>query len=260
MPTKTKVHCSFYGLLNTNSDKHNCVLINSDVIVYKIYLPDYVSIIDDLSSFLDLKEIDRSKKYYKEIDKNRFIICRSLLKFVLSIHTKSDIKQIKLDYQKNKKPYLSSHPSVFFNVTHSEYYGLIAIANRAIGIDIEHIDKPYDVVNSLEHIYNDKEISLIQNAIDKNYTFHSIWTRKEAFVKALGKGIDDDFSKVPSIDGLHILDSSITKSKKNWKIQGFEITDNYIGAVAYEEKETCSEKIFIYALPNKINDLFELLS
>ncbi|WP_111307978.1 4'-phosphopantetheinyl transferase family protein [Confluentibacter sediminis] len=253
---KTNIFCNYYGkLIASDLLKSSINHKGSEIIIYKIYLPDFLNILNELFCFLDPKEIDRSNKFYKEIDKNRFIICRGLLKLILSIHTEIDIHKIKLDYHTNKKPYLSIHPSTFFNISHSGDFALISIANRSIGIDIEQITENYDLVNSLLHIYSDKETSFIQNATNKNHAFYSLWTRKEAFVKALGKGIDDDFSKFPSLNGAHVIDSSLTGSEKSWQIHGFEIDDNYIGAVAYEVKVPNPEKILVFTLPNKIKDL-----
>lgn len=257
---KSELNCGYYGKLVEYDLLKPFPNENSGIIIYKIHIPEFINILDELLSFLDLKEIDRAAKFYKEKDKYRFVICRSLLKFILSLHAKVDIKQIKIDYQTpNKKPYLSSHPSFFFNVTHSHDVGLIAVANRPIGIDIEHIDGNYEFMNLLEHFCNEKEMSFIKNATNKEQAFYSIWTRKESFVKALGTGINNDFSKMPSIDGLHFVDSSLVGGKiKNWQIQGFDLTDEYIGALAYETKETYSQKITIYTLPNKIDELIGL--
>lgn len=231
----------------------------NDPIVYIFFLPDYLEIESYLYTFLDSKETERANKYYRKKDKSRFIICRSLLKLLLSIHTKITLSDIKIDYFKNKKPYLSSNPSVYFNVSHSEEFGLITISNHPVGIDIEFINLDYKLMNTLEYIFNKEEISYINNAQDKTLAFYSLWTRKEAFVKALGKGIDDDFSKVPSLDGTHTLDISIFKNNKNWKIQGFELNKKYIGAIAYNENPPFSNELSVYSLPKNSNDLLALL-
>ena len=252
---KTTVTCGFKGLLKSNLYKNDTHLNNSDITIYKIFLPDYFDILNELYLFLNTKEKDRANKYYKEKDKNRFIICRALLKFVLSIYTKIDVKQIKLDYNTNKKPYLASHPTLFFNISHSNDYGLITIANRPIGIDVEYIEENNDLIHSLKHIYSEKEIVFIENAFDKKQAFYSLWTRKEAFAKGIGTGIDEDFSKIPSIDGSHILDVSLLNNTKNWNIDGFKIEDDYIAAIAYEIQQADAEKISISSLPIKIKEL-----
>lgn len=255
---KITVKCDFTNLLKPSVFNKSFKLKNSEIVIYKIHIPDYISLIHDLSLLLNEKEIIRAEKYYKVKDRNRFIICRSLLKLILANYTKLNISQIQLDYNTNKKPYLAYDPSLFFNVTHSEDYGLIAISNKSVGIDIECINKDDDFINSLLNIFNEKEHSFIKNAFDKKNAFMSLWTRKEAFVKATGKGIDDDFSKIPCIDGLHILDESIIKNKKNWETYGFEINSNYVGAISYEKKSPDFTKILMHTLPNTLESLMVL--
>ncbi|GAA4819490.1 4'-phosphopantetheinyl transferase family protein [Litoribaculum gwangyangense] len=254
-----KINCSSYGELKPNSIYNDLNLNHSDIFIYQIYLPDYFDIVDALISLLNFEEITRVNRYYHETDKNRFIICRSILKYLLSKHTRLDIQDIEIDYQANKKPHLSSHPSTFFNISHSENYAFIAIANRPIGIDIEYINKNFNFTPLLQDIFSDIEISFIKNSQDKRQSFYSLWTRKEAFVKALGKGIDDDFLKIPSLDGLHHLNTSDMARNKNWNIHGFEITDHYIGALAYEETPSLATSFSVISLSNELSDLIELL-
>lgn len=252
MPINTFINCSFY---QETKEETLTSFRDSDITLIKIFLPEYEDIVEDLSLFLDSQEIDRAKRYYKKKDENRFIICRGLLKFVLSLHTQWNVCDIKIDYLNNKKPYLPSHPSLFFNVSHSEEYALIALSNTPIGVDIEHMNENYDFINSLPYIFDSNEVSFIRNAIDKKFAFYSLWTRKEAFLKALGKGIDDDFQRVPSMDGCHVLDPSFEQKNKNWNVQSFQLTNNYIVALAQEIKDSNYEKILIYTIPNTINDL-----
>ncbi|GAA4973303.1 4'-phosphopantetheinyl transferase family protein [Algibacter aquimarinus] len=257
---KTKIHCKSVGTLKSNPYDANYTFNDSDIIIYKVNLADYYKMVNELSYFLNTEEINRAKRYHKEKDSSQFIICRSLLKIVLSLHTNLDIKQIKLAYRHNKKPYLASHPLLFFNVTHSEDFGLISLATRPVGVDIEFINPDYDFINLLEALFNTNEIDFIKNAKDKKHAFYCLWTRKEAFVKAIGKGIDDDFSKVPSLDGFHPLNIYVDENQKNWKTQGFEVSSNYMGAIAYEDIPSLSNKLSLYELPHELDDLLALIT
>src|SRR5690606_25073925 len=108
------------------------------------------------------------------------------------------------------------------------------------------------------YIFNDIEIQFINNAANQTRAFYSLWTRKEAFVKALGKGIDDDFSKIPCLDGHHILDSGLINSTKQWQVHNFLIDDNqYIGAIAMP-MNVDTKKLSFYTLPNSIEELMRM--
>ncbi|TDD94736.1 4'-phosphopantetheinyl transferase family protein [Flavobacterium cellulosilyticum] len=233
-------------------------LNENDIIIYTIYLPNFIAFSPYLSNFLNNNELNRADRFYSEKDKNRFIICRSILKFVIAAFTNLDAKNISLDYRPNKKPYLDSHPWFCFNISHSEDIAVIAISKSEVGIDIEHISDNFDFTTLLSAIFNEKEISAIQNANNKKLAFYTSWTRKEAFVKALGKGIDDEFKNFPCLDGHHNLNSKLIKTSEYWQVNSFEIAQNYIGAIAYN-KDANPKNIEMFNMPSTMDSLLELI-
>jgi 4'-phosphopantetheinyl transferase len=233
-------------------------LSTDDVIIYKLHIPEYIELTKDLIHFLNPEERSRSERYYKDKDRNQFIICRAILKFVLAAYTKLDAKSIQLDYHFNKKPYISTHPWLYFNVSHSEDFAVIAISLNKIGIDVEFISKDSTFTNLLPDIFNDNEVLAIENAVNKKHTFYKSWTRKEAIVKALGTGIDDDFKNIPSLDGHHMIDSKLIKNTENWQVCSFELNDYYLGAVAFEGLVTIPENLVLFTMPNTMKALIEM--
>jgi 4'-phosphopantetheinyl transferase len=234
-------------------------LNTTDIIIHTIYLPNFIDLKSDLVKFLNSQEINRVERFHKENDQNRFIICRSILKFILATHTKLPVKSILLNYHFNKKPYLASHPGLNFNISHSEDFAVIAISSDKVGVDIEYISEDFDFTNLLPDIFVDHEILAIKNADNKKHAFFTSWTRKEAFVKALGKGIDEDFKNIPCLDGLHSIDSAVIKTTQNWQVRSFDLEDQYLGAVAFESLSTISKNLVLYSMPNTIKNLLEML-
>jgi 4'-phosphopantetheinyl transferase len=234
-------------------------LHTNDVVIYTIYLPDFIDLKSDLSMFLTAPELKKAHRFFKETDKNRFIIYRSILKLVLGAYTKLEVKNIYLDYDFNKKPYLASHPWLHFNISHSENFAAIAISRKKVGLDIEFLSKDFKFTNLLPDIFNDDERLVIQNAADKRNIFYTFWTRKEAFVKALGKGIDEDFKYIPCLDGQHRTDFELIKNTQNWQVYSFNLTDHYLGAIAFEGLPTVAKNLLLYIMPNTLNDLLELI-
>lgn len=255
----SKLSISFIDTEELKSSTYNRYSLSSnDVIIYRLHLPEYIKLTKDLIHFLNPEERNRAARYYKEKDQNQFIICRSILKIVLAAHTKSDVKNINLDYHFNKKPFLSSYPWLHFNVSHSEDFAVFAISRLKVGIDIEFISKEFDFMPLLPDIFNDSEILSVQNAENKEYTFYSQWTRKEAFVKAIGKGIDDDFKKIPCLNGHHSIDSLKLKVTENWQVHGFDLAECYLGAIAFESSASISKNLTICTLPKTIKELREI--
>ncbi|HQK40230.1 MAG TPA: 4'-phosphopantetheinyl transferase superfamily protein [Flavobacterium alvei] len=230
-------------------------LNSNDVIIYTIYLPSFINLKSDLANFLNSTEINRVERFHKEIDGNRFIIYRSILKLILAAYTKLDVKNICFDYHSNKKPYLASHPWLHFNISHSEDYAIIAVSRKKVGIDVEFMSEDFNFNDILPDIFNENEILSIQNAANRKHAFYTSWTRKEAFVKALGKGIDEDFKYIPCLDGQHIIDTTLLKTTENWKVFSLNIEDQYRAAVAMECLPKITPNIVLFTLPNTINTL-----
>ncbi|WP_264565381.1 4'-phosphopantetheinyl transferase family protein [Flavobacterium sp. N3904] len=236
----------------------NYLLNTNDVIIYTVYLPIFIGIQHDLAKFLNDTELDRAKRFFKLKDQIQFIISRAVLKFVLAAHTDLDAKSISLAYHFNKKPYLASHPWLYFNISHSEDWAVIAISRHNVGIDIEYLTEDFNFTNLLPDIFDNNEILAIQNAVNKKHAFYTSWTRKEAFVKALGKGIDEDFKHIPSLEGEYSVDSKLLRTASNWQVCSFNLADNYLGAVAFESSPI-SKNLLLYTLPNTMKDLMEMI-
>jgi len=82
------------------------------------------------------------------------------------------------------KPYFAGHP-LQFNVSHSGEYLAIAISQKPVGIDIQ---EPKFIKDGMfKKVVQPEEACLIGGDSQKN--FMKLWTLKESFVKAEGKGL-----------------------------------------------------------------------
>lgn len=217
---------------------------DSEINLYKIDLLKLQESIPDLTRVLSASEFQRANRYHFIKDKNRFIICRALLKILLSEYIGLDISQIIIAVNANKKPYLPTHPHTYFNISHSVDYALIAIAKYPVGIDIEYINKEFNYKDILPTVFQQQEIDDIERSSNVFNNFYKLWTRKEAILKAIGKGINDDISKIPVTDGAHSVISSLVGDYKKITILSLNINDNYIGALALTSDLNINEILF----------------
>lgn len=82
------------------------------------------------------------------------------------------------------KPYFKKYP-LHFNISHSGEYLAIAISANPVGVDIQ---EPKQIKDGMfKKVVQPKEQSLI--GIDSQKDFLRLWTLKESFVKAEGKGL-----------------------------------------------------------------------
>src|ERR1700746_417432 len=86
---------------------------------------------------------------------------------------------------------------VGFNIAHSGGDAVIALADRAaVGVDIE-LHRPISDVESLARlVFSDVERRELEFAPDPVSAFLNGWTRKEAYVKALGLGLTAPLGKI----------------------------------------------------------------
>ncbi|UII76110.1 4'-phosphopantetheinyl transferase superfamily protein [Flagellimonas sp. HMM57] len=237
--SESKIIFYDYSQLNWNSRKLK---------FFKIDISDFEHEVHRLTHFLEPHELLRSQRYRFKKDCNRFIISRTILKILLAKQTGTSVENISLKKDERKKPYLPLNPSVFFNLSHSGNCILIAISEVPVGIDVEKIDESFDFTPLLSQIFNTTEIKKLNNADQPLRTFYTFWTRKEAIVKATGKGITDNFIAIPSINGLHQIQSCLIGTTTKLQVNSFNIDNEYIGAIALTDETPTSKNIPCYKL------------
>ncbi len=86
------------------------------------------------------------------------------------------------------KPYLRDYPNIHYNISHIKGVIVCAVSDKPVGIDIERVKKinkriveRYFTQNEQSYIFASKE--------NQDERFVEIWTRKEAYVKRIGKGM-----------------------------------------------------------------------
>jgi 4'-phosphopantetheinyl transferase len=230
----------------------------SDVKLYRIKLSAYYDLIPKLKAYLNVTELQRARKYHFKKDTNQFIICRALLKFILAHHSGQEVSDINIEMDTNKKPYMSSHKSICFNLSHATDYAIIGVKNEdAVGIDIEYLNNDFNFSEIMPDIFSNPEIDIVLNATHKTRAFYKFWTRKEAIVKATGTGISDFLPKIPALDGNHLIDSKLIDGCKSLQVFSFDLDEHYIASIALSTKNFSFDKLLVNNLPRSIKGLLE---
>lgn len=93
------------------------------------------------------------------------------------------------DFCPDISPSLSAPTVPFFNLSHSGDFVILAISDTPVGCDIERLHKAI----LSRHVFHPNELSLLLSLPEgnaRNQAFLRLWTAKEAFLKAIGTGID----------------------------------------------------------------------
>ena len=199
------------------------------------------------NSLLSLVSIERRKKIYKFIrkeDADRSLIADILLREALIENFKIENDNIFFNYGKYGKPRLINHESINFNISHSGNWVVCAINDHEVGIDIEKIeDIDFDIAKSF---FSEKEyIDLMNKDINKRKDyFYDLWTLKESYIKACGKGLSLDLRSFSfRIENNNILFES-KNNLRNYFFKQYFIDKNYKLSVCTLENHFAEEVIF----------------
>lgn len=140
-------------------------------------------------------ELRRAERFVQQKHSDRFLQGRASLRMLLSAYSGRSPKELELEAGPHGKPRLLSGDRLGFNMSHSDNLAIIALGRGAeIGIDIERFVPPKDPLGLAEHVFSEDECCSLADlpAADKTLAFLTGWTRKEAFLKALGVGFSRD--------------------------------------------------------------------
>jgi 4'-phosphopantetheinyl transferase len=150
-----------------------------------------------LDSALSADERRRADRFQQARHRDRFTAARGLLRFVLASHLPGvTANSLVFRYGEHGKPALDRplHArSLGFSLSHSAAHGLLAVAWRhTLGADIEAQRRETEVDNLAQRFFSPGEAAALARIPDPNLrraAFFRCWTRKEAYIKALGTGV-----------------------------------------------------------------------
>jgi 4'-phosphopantetheinyl transferase len=218
-------------------------LADHEVHVWRAQLELPSAQVQRLRGILTDDELHRADRFSFEIDRQRFIAARGILRSILSRYIPIDPGRLRFNYNQYGKPFLapgfSSYP-LNFNLSHSESVVLYAITrNMEIGVDLEHVRSDVEYEEIAKHFFSVNEVSILC-AIPtekKPKAFYNCWTRKEAYIKAHGEGLSlplDSFDVSVASREPPML--SITKAEPQdrslWAFLDLNPGLGYIGALA----------------------------
>ena len=198
------------------------------------------------NGLLSQDEIERAQRFRFPEDRRRFVIARATVRQILGRYVQQTPQSILFEYGDYGKPRLASPTAdLRFNTSRSAERALIACTlSRDIGVDIEWIGRELEIDDLAQRFFTAAENIQLQKfpPAERHSAFLRCWTCKEAFVKAVGKGLSlglDQFDVSAGI-GEPVSPAPIRAFVVNgWSISPFVTDDtDYISALAVEKEET----------------------
>jgi 4'-phosphopantetheinyl transferase len=200
---------------------------------------------DDIERFSALLSPDERARQARMLAgnvRNRFTIARATLRLLAARYLGIQPTEIEFSYGPRGKPaFAATHEDLYFNLAHSEDVAVYAFARgHEVGIDVERLREIPDMNQIARRFFAPDECAALESLApgDRALGFYLAWTRKEAYIKAVGDGLHiplDSFSVTlrPGEEARLIGFDTNSKCARHWNLHHFEAASAFVGAVAY---------------------------
>jgi len=224
-------------------------LSSNDIHVWRAALDQPTSCFQQLAQSLCAQERVRAERFYFERDRKHFVVGRGILRTILGLYLGIEPSQLQFYYGPRGKPALTETYGggwLRFNLSHSQGLALYAVTrDREIGIDIEHIRPMPEAEQIAVRFFSVQENAVFRTLppSQKQTAFFNCWTRKEAYIKALGDGLalpldQFDVSLAPG-EPARLLSIKGDRAITRWFLQELTPAPDYVAALAVEGQGWC---------------------
>ena len=217
----------------------------NEVHLWIVSLADASQQLSYFTSILSADEKERVRRFRKISDRKRYVVARGLLRRFLGRYGAGAPDRLQFTYNAFGKPSLfSAEPQTVlnFSVSHSEDQALFGFARgRRIGVDLEYVRPDINVVGLARSYFSPDEFRRFSclRASEQCVAFYRGWTRKEAYLKALGEGLSFGIDRVevtflPHEPAMLNKVFGMPGGSENWTLKDLLLAPSYLGAAAVE--------------------------
>lgn len=189
-------------------------------------------------------EKERAARFRFEKNRNEFILSRGWLRMLLGQYLGVSPGELVFAYSAHGKPGIGvpAMARLGFNLSHTDTMAMFAFAwNRRVGIDIEKPREDVNVEELAERFFSSAEKQVIRDLPPENRreAFFRCWTRKEAYIKAIGEGLSHplhqfDVSLAPGETHALLCTRPDADEASRWMLRDVPVGAGYVSAVAVE--------------------------
>jgi phosphopantetheine--protein transferase-like protein len=211
---------------------------------------DLITRYSDFFNYITQDEQHRAERFLFAEDRETYISCHELLRSVLSKILNKGPLEIQIITGPNSKPALSDN-SLYFNITHTRDAFAIVVSNKKhVGIDLEKMSIIPDFSSLVKSNFSRGENKYIfESEPDAIKRFFLLWTRKEAFLKALGTGIIDDLTQIEVFKNDNFIEKTVfdnldhNSSNNEFFIYSTEVLDNCLSIALPQKSDIFLKRI-----------------
>jgi len=152
---------------------------------------------DQFSHVLHETETARASTFRSEQLRRRSARCRTAVRFILAGYLKETATGVPLRVGAFGKPEVAGF-DLHFNVSHSMGTAVCALSRCPIGIDVESLAGSSQSTDDMKFVCHPLEWDALAqyDPTERARQFLYLWTRKEAYFKAIGSGLRDEMNEV----------------------------------------------------------------
>jgi 4'-phosphopantetheinyl transferase len=189
---------------------------------------------------LDAGERARAERFRFELHRRRFIAARSSLRRILARYAGTAAHALEFAYGPHGKPGLPAHPELQFNLSHAADRALVAVARgRRVGVDLEQLRPLGDIEALARHTFAPGELARLRALPREQWTegFFNAWTRKEAYLKALGTGLATSPQSFEVSLEPHAVPRLLRVADPGrWQLRALQPAPGWVAAVVVEDR------------------------
>ena len=218
-------------------------LTHNEVHVWRAAVDLNAATAESLEQLLSKDERVRAERFKFNSDAARFVGRRANLRILLGRYLSLRPESLRFVTNEYGKPALSPDhgvPDVRFNVSHSDGLALFAfVLGRQVGVDLERVREIPECLELAERFFDRREAGVLRkvSARQRSKAFLRSWTRREAFVKALGAGLSLPLDQLELDVELVDLDEGgglNESSQAPWAVSTLHLGASFVGALVIE--------------------------
>ncbi len=204
--------------------------------------------VNSFRSLLSPDELERAGRFRFDENRTEYVVARGTLRTLLAAYLSRSARDLTFVYSEYGRPSLTAESSagmLNFNIAHSGNVALLAFAyGRRIGIDVERVRRNFVTSEVAERFFSAAEREALRQLSEeeRHDAFFRCWTRKEAFIKALGEGLSHpldqfDVTLTPAAPAQLLATRPEASEVKRWMLWDISLPGDYSAALAAEREQ-----------------------
>jgi 4'-phosphopantetheinyl transferase len=197
--------------------------------------------LEQLIQLLSDDELNRAQRFRLDRDSERFIAGRGTLREILGALLGIDPKLLVISPGEYGKPRLAAPAaakSLHFNLAHADSFAVIATGEHELGVDLERVCALGEAELIASRFFSTRESdALLALPVENRQTaFFNCWTRKEAYLKAIGTGLAGGLDPFESSlePGGAVHRPGFPNDARQWSLHSLHPAAGFVGALAVQ--------------------------